>query len=392
MTKKIIFCADGTWNGPGHDNENDKSAAPSNVFKLFANLDGRDNAADLRHENEQERALLDDAGTPLQAAKYLHGVGDSDNYLVRLLGGSMGAGLITRILRGYTYVSRNYAAGDEIILVGFSRGAYTARALGGLICAKGVLDAGRQDLSDKEAAYRAAAAVWYEYRRQSMQADNNESWLAKLQQTVVELPGFFSLPATAPRCDVPFIAAVAVWDTVGSLGIPEYARGQDGRIDALQFCSRTLHQKVRKGLHAVSLDERRADFTPTPWDPDPARITQVLFCGAHADVGGGYPMPESGLSDIALAWMMESLRGMGVRFQAAPAFPPRGDALACAHRPWLHSPFDFGRQIERQFSGAFAIHRSVLERCGGGPCIGDVGLAAEKYEPGNVPTERVVVG
>ena len=64
-------------------------------------------------------------------AKYLHGVGDSNNFLAKVLGGGFGEGLITRIVRGYTFVSRNYEDGDKIYLVGFSRGAYTARALAG---------------------------------------------------------------------------------------------------------------------------------------------------------------------------------------------------------------------------------------------------------------------
>ena len=100
----------------------------------------------------------------LQASKYLHGVGDSDNFLVKALGGTLGAGLVTRIVRGYTFISRNYAQGDKIFIVGFSRGAYTARALAGVIAAKGLLDATRVDLTEKETAYRLGAAVWYAYR------------------------------------------------------------------------------------------------------------------------------------------------------------------------------------------------------------------------------------
>ena len=75
------------------------------------------------------------------------------------------AGLIARIVRGYTFVSRNYVPGDCIHLAGFSRGAYAVRALAGLIAAQGLLDAAKTDLADKGAAYRLGAAVWYAYRR-----------------------------------------------------------------------------------------------------------------------------------------------------------------------------------------------------------------------------------
>lgn len=94
----VVFCADGTWNGPGNPKES--SGSPSNVYKLFCNLSGAKTFADARLQNEQE--LFDQAadGMLLQAAKYIHGVGDSSNYLVKWLGGGAGMGIIARIVRG----------------------------------------------------------------------------------------------------------------------------------------------------------------------------------------------------------------------------------------------------------------------------------------------------
>jgi uncharacterized protein (DUF2235 family) len=149
MSKTIVFCADGTWNGPQEPDSDDKTAHPTNVFKLFLNLAGKDTAGTYLLENEQERLLSAADGSPQQVSKYLHGVGDSDNPLVQALGGSIGAGLVTRIVRGYTFISRNYAVNDRIYIIGFSRGAYTARALAGLIATKGLLDATKIDLTDK---------------------------------------------------------------------------------------------------------------------------------------------------------------------------------------------------------------------------------------------------
>jgi uncharacterized protein (DUF2235 family) len=65
-----------------------------------------------------------------------------------VLGGALGAGLITRIVRGYTFLSRSWATGDRMFTIGFSRGAYTARALADLVAAKGLLDATKLDLTD----------------------------------------------------------------------------------------------------------------------------------------------------------------------------------------------------------------------------------------------------
>src|SRR6266478_2634181 len=170
MSKNIVFCADGTWNGPGEQDGDDTSSPASNVFKLFLKLAGAVDPVTMRLAKEQERSLTAADGSVEQVAKYLHGVGDSDNFLDQKLGGALGAGLITRIVRGYTFVSRNYVTGDRIYLVGFSRGAYTARALAGLISTKGLLDATELNLDDKAGAYRLGSQVWYRYREDALQA------------------------------------------------------------------------------------------------------------------------------------------------------------------------------------------------------------------------------
>lgn len=128
MAKNIIFCSDGTWNDVDSQNA-------TNVFKLFNLLQGsvisRTKFKDLSVDIvEQEKIIAN-----VQIAKYINGVGNSDNRIKKLLG----AGLIKRIVRGYTFISRNYQPGDNIVIVGFSRGAYTARALAGLIASQGLL-------------------------------------------------------------------------------------------------------------------------------------------------------------------------------------------------------------------------------------------------------------
>jgi uncharacterized protein (DUF2235 family) len=310
--KTIVFCADGTWNGPGQPEEQEEQGGRrTNVFKLFLNLAGDLSPDSLRSADEQERIVAGADGKPTQIAKYLHGVGDSKNFLVRVLGGGGGAGLVTRIVRGYTFISRNFEPGDRIFIVGFSRGAYTARALAGLIAARGLLDPARNDLAgDRTQAYRLGSAEWFTYRREVLK--ERKSLLRTMAEIAVDLPGFLQSPAVAPRItDVP-LEGVVVWDTVGSLGIPAYNLKTDTQLDAFQFADLALSQKVRHGLHAVSVDEQRSNFTPTLWDHDD-RIVQVLFPGAHADVGGGYPDSESGLSDGGLQWVAEELTKLGVR-------------------------------------------------------------------------------
>ncbi|HET8533057.1 MAG TPA: DUF2235 domain-containing protein [Methylomirabilota bacterium] len=378
MSKTIIFCADGTWNGPGQDEEQeDQGGHPTNVFKVFLNLAGDLAVGTLRSADEQERSLSGADGRVTQIAKYLHGVGDSKNFLVRVLGGGGGAGLVTRIVRGYTFISRNFEPGDRIFIIGFSRGAYTARALAGLIAARGLLDPGRNDLAtDRAQAYRLGAAEWFTYRREALKG--KENLFHKLAEVAVDLPGFLQARATAPRiADVP-IEAVVVWDTVGALGIPAYNLKTDTQLDAFQFADLVLSGKVRHGLHAVSVDEQRASFTPTLWEAD-ERITQVLFPGAHADVGGGYPQNESGLSDCALQWVVDEMTKLGVAFAPTPAVPLKPDACGMAHAPWAQAPWNLLPRGQRGLPAGLAVHRSVPERLGGGDRLRAAGLAL--YEP-----------
>jgi len=382
MSKNIIFCADGTWNGPGESDSDDKTAPDTNVFKLFLSLDGKDDAGTTKLEKEQERTLKAADGTVQQVAKYLHGVGDSQTFLVRILGGTLGAGLITRIVRGYTFISRNYQPGDKIFLVGFSRGAYTARALAGLISAKGLLDPNKIDLADKTAAYRLGVAVWFAERKAALHGD--QGLLSNLFNAVLDFPIFLAHPPSDDQLVAAPIEAVAVWDTVGSLGIPVY-NARLVRLDVFGFANKKLSANIRNGRHAVAIDEQRGDFSPTLWE-DRDGVVQVLFPGAHSDVGGGYPLAggESGLSDGALKWMMSELGALGVRFSADPAVVPHPDAAGCAHQPWAHLPFSKLLHEPRPFPKGLRLSQSVLDRIGGAAVVADPGLQAAAYIPGNL--------
>jgi uncharacterized protein (DUF2235 family) len=382
MAKTIIFCADGTWNRPGANDPADSSATPTNVFKLFANLLGKDDPADTALADEQERAATDPTGTVQQIAKYLHGVGDSDNFLIKVLGGTLGAGIVSRIVRGYTFVSRNYLPGDKIFLLGFSRGAYTARALGGLIAARGLLDATQIDPTDKTQAYRLGAAVWYDWRKSAVSV--NPNLLGRLQEIVLDLPAFLSAsPTTKLVANVP-IEAIAVWDTVGSLGIPDFA-DTDSTVDAFRFADTALNPLVNHGIHGVATDEERANFTPTLWDPDP-RVVQCLWPGSHCDVGGGYPLAngESFVSDASLVWMMGVLQSLGVLFAPIPSFVPKPDSTATAHQSWLRPPYNLLPHGQRVFPYGLRRSTGLVARLAAGPVISDPGQPAAVYAPDNI--------
>lgn len=383
MPKNIVFCADGTWNGPGQPDADDQSSPATNVFKLFLDLAGVDTPNTALLAKEQERVLAVADGTVQQVAKYLDGVGDSGNFLARLIGGGVGTGLITRIVRGYTFVSRNYEPGDKIYLVGFSRGAYTARALAGLISAKGLLPPNLADPNNKEDAYRLGSAVWYAWRHAVLVAQGHP--LDRLEEIAFDLPHFLQqAPDPAVMVQAP-IEAVAVWDTVGSLGIPVFD-AQHVAVDVFQFADTALNANIRHARHAVSIDEERGSFTPTLWDADPNRIVQVLFPGAHADVGGGYTTSnnESGLSDIARGWMSGELKQLGVIFAQSPTIVYRPDAAGTAHRPWEHSPWLVLPRGTRTFPSGFGLSQAVIDRMNAGSVFPDPGAALATYQSVNI--------
>lgn len=381
MGKNIVFCADGTWNGPGQDENNDDQPDPTNVYKLFLGLTGVFDTKSLKQADEQEKQFVE-AGRVVQVAKYIHGVGDSRNPITRLIGGTFGSGIIARIVRGYTYISRQYEPGDNIVIVGFSRGAYTARALAGMIASQGLLI--KTLTTDKESAYRAGAKVWYRYRQQA--ASHKAGFLEKLAEATAGFSAFLSRDKIKDDqlIAVEKILSVAVWDTVGAMGLPNYVK--DERADTFKFTNTDLSMKVVHGFHAVALDERRMDFTPTLWDAREG-VTQVAFSGAHADVGGGYTTNnnESGLSDIALEWMVGCLKGIGVHFKSPIYVPVKSDARGVAHQPWHYPPFNIiGETAVRNLKG-FGVeeHPSILERINAGSVVAEPKQAASIYQPLN---------
>lgn len=260
---RLIVCCDGTWQSV---------AQHSNVSRLY-------------------RAIV--LGGDAQA-HYIPGVGVSANPLVRIEGGATGAGLSASILDGYRWLVEHYQQGDRVAVFGFSRGAYTARSLAGMIGRVGLVDGSGLSASG---TYSAVHAAYSAYRDR------------------VPLAGYpLAYHPGGPDIPVDF---VGVWDTVGALGIPSYAGVPDVLLvrKRYEFLDVTLNPRIRHARHAVSLDELRGPFRPTLWaDPAPGQdMRQVWFPGDHCDVGGGNP--DKRQSDIALDWMMrEATKAVGIGF------------------------------------------------------------------------------
>jgi hypothetical protein len=281
--RRLVVCCDGTWQNV---------AADSNVARLH-------------------RAYRADPGSP--PAGYVPGVGTSSSDLLgNLRAGLTGAGLDRSIVDGYRFLVDTYRPGDRISLFGFSRGAYTARSLGGMVGRVGIVDGTGLDAAAREDAVRRA------YRRYRDLRDHRDDtgWSTGL------------VLAYGPDEPTSPIEFVGVWDTVGALGIPVYVGIPDlvHSREHYTFLDVTLDRRIPAARHAVSLDELRGPFRPTLWDPPaPGQdVRQVWFPGDHGDVGGGYR--EKGLSDTALAWMAAEAAHLTFDLAALEGFAPSATA------------------------------------------------------------------
>jgi uncharacterized protein (DUF2235 family) len=220
---------------------------------------------------------------------YLHGVGTRRG-IDRFFGGAFGVGLSRNVQEAYRFIVHNHEAGDRLFIFGFSRGAYTARSLCGLIRKAGVLRKQESELVPD--AYEL-------YRDRNVHPDDP--------------PAVRFREEHARDVDVHFLG---VWDTVGALGIPGRLRQLSAR--RFRFHDVRLSRIVRNAFHAVAIDEHRRTFEPALWDDKRRpgqRVEQVWFAGAHSNVGGGYA--ESGLADEAFRWMQERAGECDLEFDPA---------------------------------------------------------------------------
>jgi len=257
--KRIVICTDGTWNQP--DQKHQGKRVPSNVVKMA-------------------RSVLPTASNGVaQITYYDSGVG-TGTITDKVIGGATGKGLSGNVVQSYRFLSHNYSSGDEIFLFGFSRGAYTARSLGGLINRIGVLP--KRNIFFMQEAYDL-------YKEK----DNSDAVDA------------FRVKQESQAADVKFIG---VWDTVGALGIPTRFLGTLTRKKYI-FHDVSLSKCVKNGYHALAIDEQRRPFKPTLWDGvlnADQHIEQRWFAGVHTNIGGGYD--DGGLSNIALHWIKEKAK------------------------------------------------------------------------------------
>ena len=329
MSRRLIICADGTWNTASRSGR--EQSFSTNVAKLA-------------------RAIKPVTAAGMsQVTFYREGVGTQWGP-DRLLGGAFGLGISKNICDCYHFLVNNYAAGDEIFLFGFSRGAYTVRSLAGLIRNCGILQPEQAERIPE--AYRL-----YRNRSDTAHPNGDEARL------------FRALYAREAR-----IKCLGVWDTVGALGVPVTLLNHLF-LRAYEFHNVRLSSSVDNAFHAIAIDERRKAFAPTLWEPQgvPGQtVEQVWFPGVHANIGGGYS--DSHLSDNALLWMIERAESCGLEIDphyVAQALAPTYDgqlfdSLSLWYRPFGTFIRKIGRACRdkqgRPIDTRETVHPSAYER------------------------------
>jgi uncharacterized protein (DUF2235 family) len=335
MARIAIFC-DGTWNSP-------TMKQPTHVVRLFDHT----------------------RSTDLQRTHYFEGVGTGGNtvgffgkMLMKLGGGAFGWGLNENIKQAYAALCEKYEAGDQIFIFGFSRGAYTARSLAGMIRKCGIV---------ADPTPEALDAAFDLYRKAGI--GNHPDALHILEKRRRLSPCFATSRADMDWRTVPpwdddpedmqkvEIAYLGIWDTVGSLGIPAPLLGPLANIwnNKYRFHDTLLSSLVKSARHAVGLDERRVFYRPALWNNlDAARghdglnhgdrtetrpYQQVWFTGNHAIVGGSAPKARA-LTGPSLKWIAEGAQAAGLDIDMEDLLDRAPDPMANSHTldqpPWFY--------------------------------------------------------
>jgi uncharacterized protein (DUF2235 family) len=311
---RLAVFADGTWNKIEPD------GSGTNVVKLY-------------------RLALNDRAKG-QIAFYDAGVGNSGFDKIR--GGLFGMGLSKNITDCYRFLVQEWAKSPEpheILLFGFSRGAYTVRSLAGLLGRVGLV----KSEGDVDRAYDVYRLIKSQKKRD---VEEREWFLADKVRTM------------------PRIAMIGVWDTVGALGIPLSWVNDLLNLMPHKFHDTGLGKHIDAAYHAVSVDEERVSYAPTLWDPLPEgarqKLEQVYFPGVHSDVGGGYK-DDRRLGDITLRWMTDRAveRGLLLDRNQQPPEIDQTHAYGKIHEPMKYLPI---RRARRPIQAKSWIARYVEER------------------------------
>jgi len=316
VPKNIVICLDGTGNQL-------EAKGNTNVVRVFEMLDLSDPAKQIGYYDPGVGTFsAAGAWTPLA------------RYLSRLFGLVFGSGLRTNLAEVFKFLIQNYECGDRVFVFGFSRGAFTARALTGLLRLVGLPRPGSENL--------VPYAIGMYTRNRHL---SEEDW-----QQVHRFAAAFARPI-GKGTGVP-ITYVGIWDSVKAARVHwPYTRDLD---------------KVMRVRHAVAIDEKRRpyrEYLVTPMPKATQRLEELWFAGVHSDVGGGFE-DEHPLSQISLKWIVdaaveEQLLVKPTAYRKACAVTPENIDGPVHGMGWVWALLTYRRRLVP--NGA-SVHASVRDR------------------------------
>jgi len=220
-----------------------------------------------------------------QLALYFRGVGnDDDNSLKKTYyQGAFGAGEKNILDNAYVNIVKNYRPGDRLFILGFSRGAASARLLASKLAKAGIPE-------------------WIELKYE-MEKNHNSGEKEKR---------FLKYNHGKKQADVQ-VEFLGIFDTVGAFGIRINIGINFQKINL--FRDLTVSKCVKKTVHLVSIDESREPIVPTLVNHSNT-VEEVWFPGVHADLGGPYHHCEPG--GLSLGFMVDRLqRAVGTNLPLA---------------------------------------------------------------------------
>lgn len=338
---------------PNPDTERKPVVTGSKKILIF--FDGTANEWDTRTNVRRLFELVSAHEDPTLLSLYVDGVGSSSFLLT---GTTLGYGLKPRILEGYKFLARYFRKGDQIYIFGFSRGAHQARALAGLLAYNGIpqVGTGKAELKD------AAEKIWAFSRHQY--DDSAEKWMSWTPDQAApfakEIKETFNIETVVAP-----VQFLGVWDTVPGSQFKKFCDCSEAPDSAKGIRYKILsYPTIREIAHAVSIDEKRSEFSPVfvcpPINPGRTVVHQTWFAGAHADVGGGYG-DSNDLAGVSLNWMLELLE----KHDLFNGNKPRvyASAAGLAHASICDFPANLGSDYEdRAIPPGAVLHASVKSR------------------------------
>lgn len=369
---------------PNPDTQRNLTSADwKNRRQIEIYFDGTSNNWAARTNVRRRFEVAAQSEDPARPCLYVEGVGTDS-----LSGKVFGVGMKSRVLTAYKFLARHWRhreditdpdQKDRILIFGFSRGAFQARMLTGLMAHCGLphmehwnRKTYRPSAKEEAELDRLAEDVWkyceenlFDPTRVEAERGGAATWRKKLAANRVELQNAMRKRHPQFQWDNPPIKLLAVWDTVPGLSFVKLSSLGEPEQKHQRYKVRP-YPNIETVVHAISLDDRRSKFEPllvgAPVDPAATSVYEVWFPGVHSDVGGGYN-DSNDMSGTSFNWLHRIMLQRGITTKSTLVYE---DPLALMHHPedlWMHRLTS--KKLPRRIPAGSWVDRTAFRRADG---------------------------